>query len=88
MSGREVHENRNFKIRHEVEQKVLELIFFGPIDRQLAENNSAYVAQQSGGAKVEKSLVYDGHGIPCLLEKEDGVAGVELVWGSDGLLHQ
>src|SRR5688500_12805689 len=88
MPGWEVHENRNLQIRHEVEQKILEFVLFRAVQRELAEHDSAHLAQQSRGAEMEQPLVDDRHRIPGLLEKEDGVAGVDLVWGSDGLLHQ
>src|SRR5918999_5723881 len=57
VAGREIHQDRDVQVREEVEQEVLELVLLGPVECQLAEYNSAHMAQQAGGAEVHESLV-------------------------------
>src|ERR1700682_4787059 len=85
---REIHQNRNVEIRHQVEEKILKLIFLGSIERELSEHNSAHVAQQPSGAEVQQSLIGDRHRIVDLLEKKNRVAGVDLVRSADRLLNE
>ena len=86
--SREFGRGRGADVGHEVEQEILELIFLGAVDRQLAEDDPADVAQQPGGAEVHKALVGDRHGVARLLEKENRVARIHLVGRADGLLDQ
>src|ERR1700738_325089 len=79
MTGREIHQDRNVEIRHQVEEEVLELIFLGPLQREVNEHNSAHVAQKSGGAKMQQTLVGDRTRIVYLFEGENRVARVNLV---------
>src|ERR1700737_498537 len=88
MTGREIHQDRNVEIRPQVEEEVLELIFLGPIQREVTEHNSAHMAQKSGGAKMQQTLVGDRHRIVYLFEEENRVARVDLVRSANRLLHE
>ena len=45
VSGREIHENGYVQVGNEVEQKILELILLGAVDRELAKDDSTDVTQ-------------------------------------------
>src|ERR1700693_1550031 len=83
MTRREVHQNRNVEIGYEVEEEILELIFLGPVQRELTKHDSAHVAQQPGSAQMQQTLVGDGHRIVYLFEEENRVASVDLVRSAD-----
>jgi len=55
MTRREIHQNWNVEIRNQVEEKVLELIFLGSIQREVAKHDAAYVTQKSRGAKMQQT---------------------------------
>lgn len=88
VSSREIHENRDFEIRYQVQEEILKFVFFGPIEGELTEYDAADVAQQASSSEMQESFVGDRHGVARFFEKENGVAGIDLVWSADGLLHQ
>src|SRR5205085_4320532 len=70
VARRKIHEDRNVEIRYQIEEKILEFIFFRPVERQLTKDDSSHAPQQSGRAQVEQLFVDNAHGIAGLLEEE------------------
>ena len=62
VAGGEIHQDGDVQVGHEVEQEILELIFLGAVDRQLAEDDPAdpandidiyYVSGATGPTQVD-----------------------------------
>jgi hypothetical protein len=91
MTGREIHENRNVEIGQQVEKKILELIFLGPVEREVTEDDSTDLIEQAGGSKVNESLI--GMNVPAVpfrslgYQNEPNIRSVGLaaVAGSAGM---
>jgi len=45
-----IHQDWDVEVGDEVEQKILELVLFGSIERQLTEDNAGDLLEQSRGA--------------------------------------
>src|SRR4051812_47115942 len=88
MAGRKVHEDRHVEIRDEIEDEILELVFLGPVERQLPEDDATNLWQQPGCSEVHETLVHDRHRVTRLLEKENRVTHVDLVRRADRLLNE
>ena len=54
----------------------------------MAEDDAADFGEKTGRAQLDEPLVDERHRVPHLLEKEDGVGGIDFVRGADGLLHE
>ena len=88
MAGGKVHQHRHAEIGDEIEHEILELVFLGTVEREVAEDDAAHLREQPRGAQLHEPLVDERHRIADLLEEEDRVGRVDLVGRADRLLHE